>query len=94
MTLWLGVLWLCVGAVGCVLAFAINRKARRVPFARASFASLGVLSFVIGARDLRLLSAAITGPLTWIASAACLLCLICAWRAGEIPRPPAGGDRP
>jgi hypothetical protein len=93
-TLWLGLLWLCVGAVGCVLAFAIDRKARRVPFARASFASLGVLSLIIGARDLRLLSAAITGPLMWIAVAACLLCLLGAWRAGEIPRPPPGADRP
>jgi uncharacterized membrane protein HdeD (DUF308 family) len=93
-TVWLGALWLCIGVVACVLAFASNRKARPVPFTRASFASLGVLSLVIGTRDLRLLSEAITGPLTWIALAACLLCLIGAWGAGEIPRPPAGDNRP
>ena len=91
---WLGVLWLCVGVVACVVAVVGNREAGRVPFIRACFVGLGILSLVIGARDLHLLADAVTGPLTWIALVALLICFLAAWRTGEIRRPPAGGDKP
>ena len=93
-TFWLGVLWLCVGVVACVVAFAGNRQAGRVPFIRACFVCLGIVSLLLGARDLHLLADAVTDPLTWVALVALLICFLAAWRAGEIRRPPAGGDKP